>query len=108
MLEDKFTSNIVVCILAENPAAQSATMQLTVNLRDVNDNRPVFDQSLYSVVLNENVAGDTIVSTVQATDIDSGVNMMIQYFLDGGDGATAFVVDATTGQIRTAVRVQPI
>ena len=56
---------------------------MTVLLRDVNDNRPIFSQSLYNTSLMENVAMGTTVAIVSATDGDLGTNGQISYRLEG-------------------------
>ena len=59
----------------------SAVLQVTVVLRDVNDNRPVFSQSTYRASVNENTPVGTTVAIVSATDGDSGTNGEVTYSL---------------------------
>uniref|UniRef100_A0A8C7FUQ2 FAT atypical cadherin 2 n=1 Tax=Oncorhynchus kisutch TaxID=8019 RepID=A0A8C7FUQ2_ONCKI len=49
----------------------SAWKFLAVNLLDVNDNRPVFNQSRYVVHIPENTEVDTTIFQMHATDLDS-------------------------------------
>ncbi len=60
-------------------ARRSVTCQVMVVLEDVNDNIPMFDESLYetTVVENEGVGASVIV--VSARDNDSGANGDITY-----------------------------
>ncbi|XP_057205147.1 protocadherin alpha-3-like isoform X12 [Triplophysa rosa] len=58
---------------------KTGTMEIIVDVLDVNDNMPVFTQDVYSVTLKENVPVGTIVVQVNATDMDDGTNGEIFY-----------------------------
>ncbi|XP_056625239.1 protocadherin alpha-3-like isoform X9 [Triplophysa dalaica] len=58
---------------------KTGTMEIIVDVLDVNDNMPVFTQDVYSVTLKENVPVGTIVLQVNATDMDDGPNREIFY-----------------------------
>lgn len=49
--------------------------------KDVNDNKPQFEKSVYNVTINELVPIGTLFLTVHAVDIDSGVNAQLRYSL---------------------------
>ncbi|XP_065146628.1 protocadherin alpha-2-like isoform X3 [Paramisgurnus dabryanus] len=57
----------------------SGSLDIIVNVLDVNDNSPVFSKSLYKVKVNENIAIGTQILTLSATDLDEGVNGDISY-----------------------------
>ncbi|XP_010209516.1 PREDICTED: protocadherin alpha-8-like, partial [Tinamus guttatus] len=57
----------------------SGTMELVISVLDVNDNPPVFNQSVYKVQLAEGVATGTLVVSVSAMDPDEGINSEITY-----------------------------
>ncbi|XP_075902439.1 protocadherin gamma-C3-like [Nelusetta ayraudi] len=77
---------------------------LSVQVSDVNDNRPIFSQNPYDLYLMENnVAGASILS-VTAADNDLNENAAILYHIARGDGLqgdmTSFLnVNSETGQI---------
>ncbi|XP_075902440.1 protocadherin gamma-C3-like [Nelusetta ayraudi] len=77
---------------------------LSVQVSDVNDNRPIFSQNPYDLYLMENnVAGASILS-VTASDNDLNENAAILYHITRGDGLqgdmTSFLnVNSETGQI---------
>ncbi|XP_075902442.1 protocadherin alpha-3-like [Nelusetta ayraudi] len=77
---------------------------LSVQVSDVNDNRPIFSQNPYNLYLVENnVAGASILS-VTAADNDLNENAAILYHITRGDGLqgdmTSFLnVNSETGQI---------
>ncbi|CAL8270601.1 unnamed protein product [Boreogadus saida] len=52
----------------------SGTMQILISVLDVNDNAPVFTQSVYKASIKEGAPLGTIVTTVTATDADDGDN----------------------------------
>ncbi|XP_043106924.1 protocadherin gamma-C5-like isoform X4 [Puntigrus tetrazona] len=52
---------------------------ITVNILDVNDNPPVFSERVYSVYIKENTAPGSILSSVTASDRDTGENAKIVY-----------------------------
>ncbi|XP_027133904.1 protocadherin alpha-3 isoform X15 [Larimichthys crocea] len=55
------------------------TLQIKVNVLDVNDNSPLFSKSLYKVQIVENANIGTALLTLTATDLDDGVNGEIVY-----------------------------
>ncbi|XP_052430011.1 protocadherin alpha-8-like isoform X8 [Carassius gibelio] len=81
---------------------RSGTMQIIVNVEDVNDNIPVFSKSLYKARVNENSPPGTSVVTVQASDPDEGVNGQIVYGLinhDDDKNVDSFSINPETGEI---------
>uniref|UniRef100_A0AAX7VTJ2 Cadherin domain-containing protein n=1 Tax=Astatotilapia calliptera TaxID=8154 RepID=A0AAX7VTJ2_ASTCA len=61
---------------------KTGTLQIQVNVLDVNDNSPVFSKSLYKVqVIENNTPIGTNVITLNATDADQGTNGEIMYSL---------------------------
>ncbi|XP_070186866.1 neural-cadherin-like [Littorina saxatilis] len=61
----------------------SSTVGVTIQIEDMNDNPPIFNQSRYDATLVENVAVGTDILTVKALDLDTGVNAHIDYSLVG-------------------------
>ncbi|XP_043912879.1 cadherin-23 [Protopterus annectens] len=75
---------------------------LTVNILDVNDNRPVIqNRNSYNVTINENVGGGTAVTRVYATDRDIGSNSLLSYYIVQGNEDLTFRMDRVTGEIVT-------
>ncbi|XP_066573630.1 protocadherin alpha-8-like [Amia ocellicauda] len=58
---------------------RSGTMQIVVNVLDNNDNSPIFSKPLYKIRVYENVPIGTSLITLNATDLDEGVNSEIVY-----------------------------
>uniref|UniRef100_A0A8C9R9T2 Protocadherin alpha-C2-like n=1 Tax=Scleropages formosus TaxID=113540 RepID=A0A8C9R9T2_SCLFO len=81
---------------------RSGTLQITVNVLDVNDNTPAFSMPLYKVRLNENVPYGTPVITLNATDPDEDMNSRIIYSMVEHGTANIndiFTIDSQTGKI---------
>ncbi|XP_045574118.1 protocadherin alpha-2 isoform X2 [Salmo salar] len=82
---------------------RSGTLQIIVNVMDVNDNTPVFSQSLYKACVSENVAFASSILTITATDLDEGVNGDLVYsFIERGhfNPADTFSINSDTGEIK--------
>ncbi|XP_025028252.1 protocadherin alpha-11-like [Python bivittatus] len=70
---------------------------------DVNDNPPVFNQSLFKIKLLENTASGTLVINLNATDLDEGINREITYFFSNSlplHVTKLFSINFDTGEIR--------
>uniref|UniRef100_A0A8C1GL18 Protocadherin 2 alpha c n=1 Tax=Cyprinus carpio TaxID=7962 RepID=A0A8C1GL18_CYPCA len=81
---------------------KSGTMEITIDVLDINDNAPVFTKEAYIVMLNENTPVGTTVFRVNATDLDEGQNSEIVYSLghDVNDKLRKlFNVNPITGEI---------
>jgi len=77
----------------------STTTFLTISVTDANDNRPVFTQAIYTAGVLENVTLGTMLTQVNATDIDTGVNKEIRYQLPSNSYPGVFQVDSRTGWV---------
>ncbi|XP_054872509.1 protocadherin gamma-A11-like [Amphiprion ocellaris] len=80
---------------------RSGTVNIDIAVLDVNDNAPVFNQSVYKATVMENSARDTYVTTVNASDADFGSNSIVSYyFSDLNSGLSdLFMIDEKTGVI---------
>ncbi|XP_034473872.1 cadherin-related tumor suppressor [Drosophila innubila] len=81
----------------------SSTVQVTILIKDVNDEVPVFISPNETSVM-ENVAINTVVFTVKAVDNDEGRNGYIEYSIDVDNGAQSpqFTLNPTDGVLRVA------
>lgn len=80
-----------------------AVAMLTVTLTDINDNPPVFNQSIYHAYLAENSPINSLVYEAHATDKDSPKNAIIQYSIQNGGDLELFTIDQSTGIISSRV-----
>ncbi|XP_061090554.1 protocadherin alpha-3-like [Conger conger] len=82
---------------------RSGTLQIIVNVMDTNDNTPFFKQPLYKVRIFENTPRGALVVTLNATDLDEGINGKIRYdFLNQeneDNGVHMFSINPVNGEI---------
>ncbi|KAJ8383464.1 hypothetical protein AAFF_G00220600 [Aldrovandia affinis] len=78
---------------------------VSIQVKDVNDNRPVFESDPYRAVVVENLPAGTLVIQVKATDLDSGTNGQVVYSLDQNQESEEvlelFSVNSETGWVTT-------
>uniref|UniRef100_A0A1I8HLV4 CELR3 protein n=1 Tax=Macrostomum lignano TaxID=282301 RepID=A0A1I8HLV4_9PLAT len=80
------------------PGWLSQTVNITIQLNDINDNAPVFSTS-YAFSILENATVMSTVGRVEATDADLGDNATVMYGIAGGaDGR--FEIQVSSGEIR--------
>lgn len=80
----------------------SSSVAVTVDVADVNDNAPAFDQTAYEASISERAARGQFVVAVRASDVDVGDRRRLAYAAVDGNVRQAFAVDPRTGVIRTA------
>ncbi|KAM9740552.1 protocadherin alpha-2-like isoform 22-T22 [Menidia menidia] len=101
--EQKTNHSLILSAIDGGTPPKSAHLNLTIKVLDNNDNRPIFSQEVYSVLLKENTAIDTIIIKIQATDLDDGMNGDVEYAF-GGDinpnELKLFSLDRYKGEIR--------
>uniref|UniRef100_UPI003AB0C2A0 protocadherin beta-15-like n=1 Tax=Centroberyx gerrardi TaxID=166262 RepID=UPI003AB0C2A0 len=80
---------------------KTGTVEIFVDVLDVNDNMPVFTKDVYSATLNENSPIGTTVIQVNATDLDDGSNGEVSYSFGNANSKVRelFDVDSSTGEI---------
>lgn len=99
-LDYETTNEYFLVIRATDGGGRHSDMSVTIIILDQNDNTPVFNASKYSKRIAENVAIDTSVIKVEATDIDSGENSRITYSIArDSDPEEYFVIDPKNGLI---------
>ncbi|NXD82407.1 CADN protein, partial [Halcyon senegalensis] len=77
----------------------SDTAYVRVFISDVNDNKPVFTQSVYEVNVDEDQDVGTTIITVSATDEDEGTNAKLRYQITAGNTGGVLDVEGETGAI---------
>ena len=71
----------------------------------MNDNAPVFDEPVYRAEVSEDVLPLTLVTTVKASDADTGVFGQVVYSLEG-EGSEQFIIHPTQGHIQVKPGMQ--
>uniref|UniRef100_A0A8C6JXA2 Uncharacterized protein n=1 Tax=Melopsittacus undulatus TaxID=13146 RepID=A0A8C6JXA2_MELUD len=77
----------------------SDTAYVCIFISDVNDNKPVFTQSVYEVNVDEDQDVDSTIITVSATDEDEGTNAKLRYQITSGNTGGVLGVKSETGAI---------
>ncbi len=83
--------------------SRSGTLQLIVNVLDINDNAPVFSSPLYKVRVTENTSRGTKIIKLNATDMDEGPNGEVTYlFSSHGQekNIDVFAISPDSGEIK--------
>ena len=98
-LDYETKSSYSITITADDGNGGSASINVTVNLTNVNDNAPVFTESgsITRSITENSASGTNIGSPVSATDADGDA---IRYSLSGID-ARSFSLNSSTGQLQT-------
>ncbi|XP_077330320.1 protocadherin gamma-C5-like isoform X13 [Lithobates pipiens] len=102
--EEKQEHNLILTAIDGGEPARSGTCHITIKVLDINDNPPVFNQSIYKIKLKENLPLNTIVLSLNATDLDEGANGEIQYYFDShisDSSRQLFDLNQHTGEIFT-------
>ncbi|XP_067255151.1 protocadherin gamma-A6-like [Chanodichthys erythropterus] len=71
--------SLVVTAVDGGTPQRSGNMKIEVTVLDANDNAPVFNQSVYKSIITENSLKGTFITSVNASDADSGANGLFYY-----------------------------
>ncbi|XP_066185619.1 protocadherin gamma-B5-like [Sylvia atricapilla] len=101
--EKQNSFELVLTAVDGGEPARSGTVQVRINVTDLNDNPPVFGKSLYEARVAENLPAGSLVLRVQATDADAGSNGRVSYSFGNvpEDVLSLFTLDSGSGEIRT-------
>ncbi|XP_021799078.2 cadherin-23 isoform X4 [Papio anubis] len=96
---------ILTALAKDNPGDVASnrrenSVQVVIQVLDVNDCRPQFSKPQFSTSVYENEPAGTSVITMMATDQDEGPNGELTYSLEG-PGVEAFHVDMDSGLVTT-------
>uniref|UniRef100_A0A4W5NJG3 Cadherin domain-containing protein n=1 Tax=Hucho hucho TaxID=62062 RepID=A0A4W5NJG3_9TELE len=106
--EKQAVIKLVLTAIDGGKPPRSGTLQIIVNIIDVNDNSPSFSKQLYKVQIPENVPIGTTILILNATDFDEGVNGDIMYSLTAkGDAkhVKTFSIDPQSGVITSKGKI---
>ncbi|KAM6251560.1 LOW QUALITY PROTEIN: uncharacterized protein LJ264_009315 [Porphyrio hochstetteri] len=93
--------NITITATDRGIPALWSRAALVLEVSDVNDNAPVFEEAAYSAYVWENNAAGALVLRVSARDVDAGANGRVSYWLAGGSAGAApsVSVEARSGAV---------
>ncbi|CAL1267158.1 unnamed protein product [Larinioides sclopetarius] len=103
-LDRELTAGFVLVVTAQDHGSPSLsdTINVEIEVLDVNDNPPTFVLPSYAASIREDALVGSSVIQVSASDKDIGLSGQVRYTFSGGeDGDGAFIVEPTSGIIRT-------
>ncbi len=80
---------------------RSSSSFLLVQVNDINDHEPIFQQTEYSAVLRELTPIGSFVASITAHDEDTGINSQVFYSIVSGNEAGWFAIDHDSGLLTT-------
>ncbi|XP_023781527.1 protocadherin-23 [Cyanistes caeruleus] len=86
-------------VKATDGGGLSAQAFVRIEIEDINDNQPIFEQDIYVTSISSHTQPGTEIINVVATDRDSGVFGVVTYELVPGEFSSFFTVDTSTGII---------
>ena len=86
-----------------SPSLQSSA-KVKIVITDVNDNKPIFEKSSYSVSIPENTNINTTILDIRATDQDTGNNGKVMYKISQGN-TSMFHIEKNTGDLMTSLNL---
>uniref|UniRef100_A0A8C3XKS4 Cadherin domain-containing protein n=1 Tax=Chelydra serpentina TaxID=8475 RepID=A0A8C3XKS4_CHESE len=101
---EKQSSHLLILVAVDGgDPVRTATVQISINVTDANDNPPTFTEKVYKIRLRENLPKGSLVLQVKATDMDEGFNAQITYsFSNIPDSVRQlFSLDPRNGSITT-------
>ncbi|XP_064883289.1 protocadherin-16-like [Oncorhynchus nerka] len=102
-LENERQASHVIIVQASDGQGHYALAPVTVEVKDINDNRPYFPLPVLTASIRENQPHNTLVTMLHAIDQDTGVFGQLRYYMldKTGEGKDAFLVNQTSGEVRT-------
>uniref|UniRef100_A0A8B9S4G9 Cadherin domain-containing protein n=1 Tax=Apteryx owenii TaxID=8824 RepID=A0A8B9S4G9_APTOW len=86
-------------VKATDGGGLSAQAFVRIEIEDINDNQPIFEQAIYVTSISSHTQPGTEIINVVATDRDSGIYGIVTYELIPGEFSSLFTVDTFTGII---------
>lgn len=96
-----YTLTVTAIDQANLGVRKQSSAKVKINILDINDNDPIFDDNISTVSINENESAGTFVTKVSARDNDSGENSYISYSIANLNDVP-FDIDHFSGVIRTS------
>ncbi|XP_062589488.1 cadherin-23-like isoform X2 [Saccostrea cucullata] len=98
--EEEKSVQLVVNATDKQNSSLFSTSNITIRIKDANDNDPVFENNTYEFDVSENSCNGTPVGKINASDADSDDFGNISYSINGADNG--FGIDTKSGQIYVA------
>uniref|UniRef100_A0A8C7U8V0 Protocadherin-16 n=1 Tax=Oncorhynchus mykiss TaxID=8022 RepID=A0A8C7U8V0_ONCMY len=102
-LDSERQASHVIIVQATDGQGHYALAPVTVEVKDINDNRPYFPLPILTASVRENQPHNTLVTMLHAIDQDTGVFGQLRYYMldKTGEGKDSFLLNQTSGEVRT-------
>ncbi|KAF7700324.1 protocadherin-16 [Silurus meridionalis] len=102
-LDNERESSHILIVQASDGHGHFALAPVTIEIKDINDNRPFFPLKTLTASIRENQPQNTLVTILHAIDHDAGAFGQLKYYImdKSGNGRESFMVNQTSGEIRT-------
>jgi hypothetical protein len=81
---------------------KTATIDVQIDITDVNDEDPVFNGSISAKEISEEATSGALITQLQATDQDLGDNAKISYSITSGNSLRFFDINSESGEVTVA------
>uniref|UniRef100_UPI00398F2467 protocadherin-10-like n=1 Tax=Pristiophorus japonicus TaxID=55135 RepID=UPI00398F2467 len=101
--EQQSTFDLVLTAIDGGIPHRSGIARIIIAVVDVNDNAPIFDHEIYRATVAENAAKGTLVTKINAADLDEGTNADLTYSFANHVSykiREIFKLEMETGEIR--------
>ncbi|KAF7244105.1 Protocadherin-23, partial [Varanus komodoensis] len=99
--EQQSHHHLIALVTDHGTPQQNATVAVYLSVTDLNDNHPCFTQLPLHIRVLEGQPAGTVVATILAKDLDSGINGLVLYSLSPGESLGHFQIDSSSGELRT-------
>ncbi|XP_036935519.1 protocadherin-16-like [Acanthopagrus latus] len=101
-LDSERQSSHMIVVQATDGQVHYALAPVSIEVKDINDNRPFFPLKQLTASIRENQPQNALVTMLHAIDHDRGVFGQLRYYmLDSKEGKEAFLINQTSGEVRT-------
>uniref|UniRef100_A0A667Y8M0 Protocadherin-16 n=1 Tax=Myripristis murdjan TaxID=586833 RepID=A0A667Y8M0_9TELE len=102
-LDSERQSSHMIVVQATDGQGHYALAPVSVEVKDINDNRPYFPLKLLTASIRENQPQNALVTMLHAIDDDRGVFGQLKYYMldNSKEGREAFLINQTSGEVRT-------
>nr|XP_020468749.1 protocadherin-16-like [Monopterus albus] len=102
-LDSERRSFHMIVVQATDGQGHYALAPVSVEVKDINNNRPFFPLKLVTASIRENQPQNALVTMLHAIDHDRGAFGQLKYYMldSSKDGREAFLINQTSGEVRT-------
>uniref|UniRef100_A0A8C4SW14 Protocadherin-16 n=1 Tax=Erpetoichthys calabaricus TaxID=27687 RepID=A0A8C4SW14_ERPCA len=102
-LDREVRAKYMVIVKASDKQGQYDLVAVTIEIKDINDNKPYFPLSTLTANIQENQPTNALVTVLHAIDADSGDYGQLSYYMidQSGESKAAFTLNLTTGEVRS-------